>query len=121
MADFTVPGTWTFDGSANANQSTYRVSGHTATENFLVIFDRKPLTAVNGTFTKPQIGFRVIRSFTDANGAPLSQKAVLRYNLEWPTGATAAEVKAMMDVAEAIVIDAEIPSDFVDDLDIPRG
>lgn len=121
MADFTVPGTWTYDGSANANQSTYRVSGHTAVENYLVIFDRKPMVATNGVFSKPSIQTRIIRSFVDGDGVPLSQKAVAKFNLEWPAAAAAADIKAMVDLMGDVLSDAEIASDFVDDLDIPRG
>jgi hypothetical protein len=121
MADFTVPGTWTYDGSANANQSTYKVSGHTSVENYLVIFDRKPLTVVNGIFSKPSVSVRIIRSFVDSDGAPFSQKAVARFTLDWPAAAAAADIKAMVDLMGDVLSDAEIASDFVDDLDIPRG
>lgn len=121
MADFTVPGTWTYDGSANQNQSIYRVSGHTVQENYLVIFDRKVPSLVNGSYTKPSVRVRIIRSFLDADDVPLSQKSVADYNLSWPLEAPAASVKAQNDLMGTILSDVEISSDFVDDLDIPRG
>lgn len=121
MADFTVPGTWTFDG-ATANQSTYRVSGHTTQENYLVVFDRK-LASVNsnGTFSKPSMRVRVIRSFLDGNSEPLTSKAVCDVNISWPLEASASSVKAMVDLLGTIFGDAEIASDFIDDQDIPRA
>lgn len=121
MADFTVPGTWTYDGSANANQSTYRVSGHSTTENYLVIFDRKVPVASNGVYSAPQVRTRIIRSFVDSNGVPLAKKAVVDTTITWPLEATASDIKAMIDLNGDIYGDAEIASDFVDDLDIPRG
>lgn len=122
MADFTVPGTWTYDGSANQNQSTYRVSGHSTQENYLVIFDRKvPVTNGNGNFSKPSVRTRIVRSFLDADGAPLTSKAVADVNISWPLEAPAASVKAMVTLIGSIFGDIEIASDFVDDLDIPRG
>lgn len=122
MADFTVPGTWTYDGSANQNQSTYRVSGHTTQENYLVVFDRKvPVANGNGTFSKPSVRVRIIRSFVDADSVPLSSKAVCDVNISWPLEAAAADVKAMVNLIGTIFSDIEIASDFVDDLDIPRG
>lgn len=121
MADFTVPGTWTFDG-ATANQSTYRVTGHTAQENYLVIFDRK-LSSVNSnsTFSKPSVRVRIIRSFLDSNGVPLSSKAVVDTNISWPLEASATSVKAMVTLLGTIFSDVEIASDFIDDQDIPRA
>lgn len=121
MADFTVPGTWTYDGSANQNQSIYRVTGHTTQENYLVIFDRKVPSLVNGSYTKPSVRVRVIRSFLDADDVPLSQKAVCDVNMSWPLAAPVASVKAMIDLLGTIFSDVEIASDFVDDLDIPRA
>lgn len=122
MADFTVPGTWTYDGSANQNQSTYRVSGHTTQENYLVIFDRKvPVANGDGTFSKPSVRTRVIRSFLDGDSKPLPSKAVADVNISWPLEADATDVKAMVTLLGTIFGDAEIASDFVDDLDIPRG
>lgn len=121
MADFTVPGTWTYDGSANANQSTYRVTGHTTQENYLVIFDRKIPVAVNGTFSSPSVRVRVIRSFVDGSSVPLAKKAVCDVNITWPLEAPAADVKAMVDLLGTIFGDAEIASDFIDDQDIPRA
>jgi hypothetical protein len=121
MADFTVPGTWTYDGSANQNQSTYRVSGHTAQENYLVIFDRKvPVTNGDGTFSKPAVRVRIQRSFLDADSKPMSSKALVDTNITWPMEATASDVKAMVTLLGTIFGDAEIASDFVDDLVIPR-
>lgn len=122
MADFTVPGTWTYDGSANANQSTYRVTGHTTQENYLVVFDRKIPVAVNGVFSSPQVRTRIIRSFINATtGIPLSKKAVIDTNITWPLEASATSVKAMVALLGVIFSDAQIASDFVDDQDIPRG
>jgi hypothetical protein len=121
MADFTVPGTWTFDGSANQNQSTYRVSGHTTQENYLVIFDRKPPVQQNGAYTKPSVRVRVIRSFKDADDVPLASKAVCDVSIAWPLEAPAASVIAMVDLLGTIFGDVEIASDFIDDLDIPRA
>lgn len=122
MADFTVPGTWTYDGSANQNQSTYRVLGHTTQENYLVIFDRKvPVANGDGTFSKPSVRNRIIRSFLDLDGKPLASKAVVDVNISWPLEADAADVKAMVTLLGTIYGDVEIASDFVDDLDIPRG
>lgn len=121
MADFTVPGTWTYDGSANQNQSIYKVTGHTTQENYLVIFDRKVPSLVNGSYTKPSVRVRIIRSFLDSNSEPLSQKAVADVNISWPLEASATSVKAMVDLIGTIFSDIEIASDFVDDLDIPRG
>lgn len=121
MADFTVPGTWTYDGSANQNQSTFRVTGHSVTENYLVIFDRKVPVLSNGSFSKPGVRTRIIRSFVDGNGDPLTQKAVVDIDISWPLAAPAADVKAMVNLIGTIFSDVEIASDFVDDLDIPRG
>jgi hypothetical protein len=119
MADFTVPGTWTKDGNANQNQTIYRVSGHTVQENYLVIFDRKVPSLVNGSFTKPSVRVRIIRSFLDADNVPLTQKAVVDINISWPLEASATDVKAMVDLVGTVFSDAEIASDFVDDLRIP--
>jgi hypothetical protein len=122
MADFTVPGTWTYDGSANQNQSTYRVSGHTAQSNYIVIFDRKvPVTNGDGTFSKPAVRVRIQRSFVDASSVPLSSKALVDVNITWPLEASATSVKAMVTLLGTIFGDAEIASDFIDDLDIPRS
>lgn len=121
MADFTVPGTWTYDGSANQNQSTYRVAGHTTQENYLVVFDRKVPALVNGVLSKPAVRTRIIRSFLDTDGNPMPQKAVVDVNVTWPLAAAAADVKAMLTLLGTMFSDAEIASDFVDDLDIPRG
>lgn len=122
MADFTVPAGWTYDGSANQNQSTYRVTGHSTQENYLVIFDRKvPVTNGDGTFSKPSVRTRVVRSFLDSDGVPLRSKAVADVNISWPLEATATSVKDMVDLLGTIFSDVEIASDFVDDLDIPRG
>lgn len=121
MADFTVPGTWTYDGSANANQSTYRVTGHTTQSNYLVVFDRKIPVAVNGVFSAPQVRVRVIRSFVNGSGVPLSKKAVIDTTITWPLEASATDVKAMVALLGTIFSDAQIASDFIDDQDIPRG
>lgn len=119
MADFTVPGTWTFNGANGANQTSFRVSGHTTAENYLVIFDRKPQSVVNGSFTKPAMRTRIIRSFVDTDGKPLASKAVVDVNISWPVEAAASDVKAMVTLLGTIFGDAEIASDFVDDQVIP--
>jgi len=119
MADFTVPGTWTHNGNNGSDQSVYKVSGHTTQENYLVIFDRKVPQPVNGGFTKPSVRVRIIRSFVDSNDEPLSSKAVVDVNISWPIAAPVASVKAMVTLLGTIFGDAEIASDFVDDLDIP--
>lgn len=121
MADFTVPGTWTFDGSANANQSIYRVSGHTTKENYLVIFDRKIPVLANGVWSKPAVRVRIQRTFVDGDGIPLTAKALIDTEISWPLEASATSVKAMVTLLGTIFGDAEIASDFIDDLDIPRG
>lgn len=123
MADFTVPGTWTHDGDT-LNQSIYRVSGHTAQENYLVIFDRKLSVASNGSFSKPSYRVRVIRSFLDANSVPISSKAVFDGNMSWPSDLSSSQitdVKAMLTLVGAIYSDVEFPSDVVDDQRIPRA
>lgn len=119
MADFTVPGSFTKDGNANQNQTIYRVTGHTTQENYLVIFDRKVPSLVNGSYTKPSVRVRIIRSFLDADSKPLPQKAVCDVNMSWPLEASATSVKAMIDLIGTIFGDVEIASDFVDDLRIP--
>jgi hypothetical protein len=120
MADFTVPGTWTFDG-ATLNQSIYRVTGHTVQENYLVIFDRKLSVANVSGFSKPSVRVRIIRSFVDGDSVPLSSKAVCDINMSWPQAAPAASVIAMVDLIGTIFSDVEVASDFVDDQDIPRA
>jgi hypothetical protein len=121
MADFTVPGTWTYDGSENRNQSTYLVSGHTVQENYLVIFDRKQPVAVNGSFSKPQARIRTIRTFLDSDGNPMLAKAIVDTTISWDLSHPAADVKAMVNLQGTIFSDAELASDLIDDLDIPRG
>lgn len=121
MADFAVPGTWTYDGSANQNQSIYRVTGHTTQENYLVVFDRKVPSLVNGDFTKPSVRVRIIRTFLNGSGVPLDQKAVCDVNISWPLAASATSVKAMVTLIGTIFSDANIASDFIDDQDIPRA
>lgn len=119
MADFAVPGTWTFNGSANQNQSSYRVTGHTTQENYLVIFDRKiPVTNGDGTFSKPSCRVRIIRTFL-VSGLPLATKAVCDINISWPMEAPVASVKAMVTLIGTIFSDVNLASDFVDDLRIP--
>lgn len=119
MADFTVPGTWTLDGTKNGTQSTFRVSGHTVQENYLVIFDKKLPSVVNGEFTKPSIRVRIIRSFVDVDGKPMAHKAVIDTNISWSLEHTASDVKAMVDLLGTIFGDVEIASDFIDDMDLP--
>jgi len=121
VADITIPGTWTYDGSANQNQSTYRVTGHTVQENYLVIFDRKPSVLNGSTYSRPSFRVRVIRSFIDADSEPLDSKAVIDMNITFPIAAPAASVKAMIGVLATLVSDVEFQSDVVDDLDIPRA
>ena len=123
MADFTVPGTWTHDGDT-LNQSIYRVTGHTAQENYLVIFDRKLSVASNGSFSKPSYRIRIVRSFVDANSDPLSSKAVFDANISWPSDCDSSQitgVKAMLTLAGTIFGDVELASDIVDDQRIPRA
>lgn len=119
MADFTVPATWTPDGTKDGTQTRYRVSGHTTQENYLVIFDRKVPALSNGVYSKPSIRTRIIRSFVDADSNPLDSKAVVDITISWPLAAPAADVKAMVDLIGTIFSDIEIASDFVDDQDIP--
>lgn len=119
MADFTVPGTWTPDGTKDGTQTRYRVTGHTTQENYLVIFDRKVPVLTNGVYSKPSVRTRIIRSFVDADSVPLSSKAVCDVNISWPLEAPAADVKAMVNLIGTIFGDVEIASDFVDDQDIP--
>lgn len=119
MADFAVPGTWTFNGSNGSDQSTYRVTGHTTAENYLVVFDRKfPQQTADG-FTKPSCRVRVIRTFIDTAGKPLSSKALCDVQISWPISAPVASVKAMVTLLGTIFSDVNIASDFVDDLRIP--
>lgn len=120
MADFAVPGTWTYDGSANQNQSIYRVAGHTTQENYLVIFDRKVPALVDGVYTKPSVRTRIIRSFLNGT-VPVAQKAVVDVNISWPLEANVTSVKAMVTLLGTIFSDVNIASDYIDDLDIPRG
>ena len=119
MADFAVPGTWTKDGSANGSQVTYRVTGHTVKENYLVVFDRKVPVLSNGVFSKPSYRVRIIRSFLDAAGEPLSQKAICDVNISWPLAATAASVKAMVTLIGTIFGDVNLASDIIDDMLLP--
>jgi hypothetical protein len=119
MADFAVPGTWTFNGTNGSDQSVYRVTGHTTQENYLVIFDRKVPVANGSGFSKPAVRVRVVRTFIDANSEPLDSKAVCDVNISWPLAASATSVKAMVTLLGTIFSDANIASDFVDDLDIP--
>lgn len=119
MADFTVPGTWTLEGTKNGTQSTYRVSGHTVQENYLVIFDRKYPVVVNGEFTKPSVRVRIIRSFLDADSKPIQSKAVIDTNISWSLEHSATDVKAMVTLLGTIFSDVELPSDLIDDIDIP--
>lgn len=119
MANFAVPGTWTFDGSDGSLQSTYRVSGHTTKENYLVIFNRKVPSLSNGVYSKPQMRVRIIRSFVDGAGDPLSQKAAADVTIAWPIEATAASVKAMVTLLGTIFSDVNIAADFIDLQRIP--
>lgn len=119
MADFAVPGTWTHNGNNGSNQSTYRVTGHTTAENYTVVFDRKVPEQTSTGFTKPSVRVRIIRSFVDGSGVPLSSKALCDVNISWPIAAPVASVKAMVTLLGTIFSDANIASDFVDDLDIP--
>lgn len=121
MADFTVPGTWTYDGSKGQDQSTFRVSGHTTQENYIVVFDRKRSEQINGSFSKPGYRVRIIRSFVDGDLVPLSSKAVADVNITWPIAAPAASVKAMVSLIGTIFSDIELPSDAVDDQIIPHS
>jgi len=119
MADFAVPGTWTFDGSANANQSQYRVSGHTAMEPYVVQFSRKPLTSNNGVFSKPAVRVRIYRGYLDAAGKPMAQKCDADINISWPAGSDATKNKAVVTLIGTIFADVNLASDLIDDLDIP--
>jgi hypothetical protein len=119
MADFTIPGTWTYDGSKDGVQTRFRVSGHTTQENYLVIFDRKVPEQVNGGFSKPGYRVRIIRSFVDADSVPLPSKAVVDTNITWPIEATASDVKAMITLLGTVFGDAELASDIVDDQLLP--
>jgi hypothetical protein len=121
MADFTVPGTWTYDGSANQHQSIYKVDGHSVQENYLVIFDRKPAVLNGSTYSRPSYRIRVQRSFVDGSSVPLKSKAIIDCNITWPVEASATAVKAMITLLGTIFGDAELASDIVDDLDIPRA
>jgi hypothetical protein len=120
LADFAVPGTWTYDGSANANQSIYRVTGHTTQENYLVIFDRKIPVLSGGSYSKPQVRVRIIRSFL-VGSVPSTVKAVVDVNMSWAIEHDATKVKAMLTLLGVIFSDVNIASDFIDDQDIPRG
>jgi hypothetical protein len=121
MADFTIPGTWTPDGDT-PNQSIFRVDGHTAKENYLVIFDRKVSVAVNGTHSKPSFRIRIIRSHVNADDEPLSTKTVGDTTFSWPTDIVdIADVKEVIALMGSILSDAELPSDIADDLIIPRA
>jgi hypothetical protein len=86
-----------------------------------VVFDRKIPVAVNGVFSAPQVRVRVIRSFVNGSGVPLSKKAVIDTTITWPLEASATDVKAMVALLGTIFSDAQIASDFIDDQDIPRG
>lgn len=119
MADFAVPGTWTWNGNNGSDQSVYRVTGHTTNENYLVMFDRKVPQQTATGFTKPSVRVRIIRSFVDGTLKPLSSKAVCDINISWPTAAPVASVKAMVTLIGTIFGDVNLASDIVDDLRIP--
>lgn len=119
MANFAVPGTWTFDGTNGSSQSTYRVSGHTTQENYLVVFDRKVPVLQNGIYSKPQVRVRIIRSFLDGDGAPLAQKAVVDTTISWPIAAPSASVRAMVSLIGTIFSDVNLDEDIVDLQRIP--
>lgn len=119
MANFAVPGTWTFNGTNGSDQSTYRVTGHTTNENYLVVFDRKVPQQTATGFTKPSFRVRIIRSFVDVSLKPLSSKALVDIQSSWPTAAPAASVKAMITLVGTIFSDVNLPADIVDLLRIP--
>lgn len=120
MANFAVPGTWTFNGTANnSQQSVYKVTGHTTAENYLVIFDRKVPSLVNGALTKPSVRIRIIRSFVNGSGVPLSSKAVTDLQQSWPVEADATKVKAMLTLMATTLSDVNIAVDLVDLQRIP--
>lgn len=118
MANFAVPGTWTFDGTDGSLQSTYRVSGHTTAENYLVIFNRKVPSLQNGVYSKPAVRVRIIRSFV-VGGIPLASKAIVDTNITWPIEAPAASVKAMITLLGTIFSDVNLDDDVVDLQRIP--
>lgn len=120
MADFTIPVTWAHEGNDGQDKSVFSViADHTTTENYLIVFTRKRIQAVNGQWTKPSWRCRIIRSFVDADGLPLSQKAVVDTQCSWPSAAPAADVKAMITLNGAIFSDVELPADVVDQQRIP--
>jgi hypothetical protein len=119
MANFAVPGTWTFDGTNGSSQSTYRVSGHTTQENYLVVFDRKVAVLQNGVYSKPSFRVRIIRSFLDSDSVPLPQKAVVDVSISWPLAAPSASVRAMISLIGTIFSDANLDEDVVDLQRIP--
>lgn len=120
MANFAVPGTWTHDGNNGQDQSVFYVTAsHTTTENYLIIFDRKKISPVNGGFTNPSFRTRVIRSHVDADSLPLPKKSIIDTQMSWHPSAPAADVKAMVTVNGALWSDVNLPADIVDLIRIP--
>lgn len=120
MANFTIPGTWSFDGSVGNTQVTYVVDGHTVTENYQVLFDRKVPQSQNGSYTPASYRIRIRRTDLDANGDPVEGVAVADLTIRWPYLFEAAKVKAMIGLMQTTLADANIQADIVDLQRLPR-
>lgn len=119
MAHFTIPAGWELDTQAD-NQVVFTVTGHTATENYQVLFDKKPMRNNGGKFTTPEYRIRIRRTFVDAEGNPLSTVCLFDSNLRWHPAAAAADIKAMVDLAGDIFSDVNLAADIVDQMYLPR-
>lgn len=122
MSDYEVPVGWKFYGSNNGNQTIFIRDGHSAVAPRLAIFDRKP--AVNdgrGSLTNPRYTVRVINGFTDSDGNPISDRAVMEATIRWPNHADVSVIKGMIGVLGTMLTNASLQNDIVDEMLLPRS
>lgn len=120
MTDFTVPAGWKFHGSANANQTTFTLPGHTVAEPHLAIFDRKVPVVQNGNTSVPWYRIRVIRGVLDADGNPITTRVTVDCTIRWPLQAASADVVEDIGILADALADANLPNDIVDEQLLPR-
>jgi hypothetical protein len=120
MTDFVTPEGWKFHGSNNGNQTIFTLPGHTVAAPKIAIFDRVVPGISRGVVTHPKFRIRVTSGELDANGQPYEVKNIVDLTIRWRLGSSPSIATGLLTNLAAMLSDANLRQDIVEEQLLPR-
>lgn len=118
MSDFTIPATWRFNGSANKDQTSFLLAGHSVKAPRIALFTRSVPSSTGSEVPSYKVKF--VEGQLDADGNPIVTRTNAEFSVRWPLNGDPVKVKALLAEMAAVLSDPEFLSDMIDEQVLPR-